>query len=75
MYEKCAQNVWAGLTTQKLQFSTILGGSYRSNGRYPQSETAMVWQIQLQNGWSKWKVCTYPVKLRNYKVFARTAQK
>ena len=44
--EKCVQNLWEGTNAQLQQ---ICGGSYHSKGRQPQSETIMLWQIQLQN--------------------------
>ena len=48
--EKCAQNFWGGHKCAKIAIFDDFGGcGYHSNGRYPQSETVMVWQIQLRN--------------------------
>ena len=47
---KCAQNVWGEHKCAKIAiFDNFWGCGYHSNDRYPQSETVMVWQIQLRN--------------------------
>ena len=49
--EKWSQNDWGGGAQMRKNsnFDDFGGSGYHSNGRYPQSETFVVWQIQLQN--------------------------